>query len=112
MSAPQYKPPSNCIPNVLDKYDVGLLLYKAQILNFQWNETNKFYEYLICGLDVWYPKEMLLLHEMEKSKFAPKIIEVDFKDINIEIEKTSRRIDNTSYSCFADEVYNMFIKHL
>lgn len=100
------------IPNVLDKYDVGLLLYKANSLNFQWNETNKFYEYLICGLDVWYPKEMLLLHAMNKRKFAPKIIEVDFKDINIEIENTSRRIDNTSNFCFADEVYNDFYKYI
>lgn len=104
--------PYEKIPDILNEYDVGMLLYKAKNVNFQWNETNKFYEYLICGLDVWYPKEMLLLHEMDKSKFAPKIVEVDFKDINIELENTSRRIDNSSYSCFADEVYNDFYKHL
>ena len=87
-------------------------MLKATTPNVIWCETNKFYEYLICGLDVWYPKEMLLLHAMNKNKFAPKIIEVDFKDINIEIENTSRRIDNTSYSCFADEVYNDFYKYI
>lgn len=103
--------PYSEIPKVLEHYDVGLLLYKANTINFQWNETNKFYEYLICGLDVWYPKEMLLLHEMEKSKFAPKIIEVDFKNIKIELAQ-SKEVDNTTYSCFADEIYQDFYKHI
>lgn len=100
------------IPNMLDKYDVGLLLYKANSFNFQWNETNKFYEYLICGLDVWYPKEMLFIHEMDKTKFAPKIVEVDFKNIQIEPDCTKNTIDNASYFCFADEVYNEFYKYI
>lgn len=103
--------PYEHIPDVLAKYDVGMLLYKAKNFNFKWNETNKFYEYLICGLDVWYPKEMLLIHEMDKTKFAPQILEVDFKDIKIK-STPSEEVDNTSYFCFADEVYKEFYKYI
>lgn len=99
------------VPNLLDKYDVGVLLYKATSVNFQWNETNKFYEYLICGLDVWYPKEMLLLHEMNKSVFAPAIKEMDFSMID-EFDGTVQHeiINNSNYNCFANEVYYKFIE--
>lgn len=101
------------IPNVLDKYDVGVLLYKANTVNFQYNETNKFYEYLICGLDVWYPKEMLLLHGMDKSVFAPGIMEIDFDSmVNFRGEIKNDVVDNSSYHWFADYVYNDFIHEM
>ena len=57
------------IPSLLAKYDVGLLLYKARTLNYKYNETNKFYEYLICGLDVWYPSSMYLVNEIAQTQF-------------------------------------------
>lgn len=98
------------IPNLLDGYDVGILLYKANSINFQWNETNKFYEYLICGLDVWYPKEMLLLHELDKSQFGPQVKEMDFINIDA-FDGTVKQgaVDNSSYHWFADDVYVDFV---
>lgn len=101
------------IPKLLDGYDAGILLYKATSVNFQWNETNKFYEYLICGLDVWYPKEMLLLHELDKSQYAPEVKEMDFDNID-SFDGTVKQgiVDNSTYHWFADEVYNEFINQL
>lgn len=99
------------IPDLLDKYDVGLLLYKANNLNFKYNETNKFYEYLICGLDVWYPKEMTLLHEMDKSIFAAKIVEMDIENkIYPDLDLTTKVVDNSSYDKFCEDVYDMFLQ--
>lgn len=98
------------IPELLAKYDVGVLLYKATSANFQWNETNKFYEYLICGLDVWYPKEMLLLHDMDKSVFDPEIKEMNFSDMfsfGVTIKKST--VDNTHYHWYAEDVYCAFL---
>lgn len=100
------------IPSILSKYDVGLLLYKANSLNFKYNETNKFYEYLICGLDVWYPKEMILLHELDKTLFVPNIVEFDFQNPFFPIPFLNQNIDNSSYDLFCENVYEFFIRTL
>lgn len=101
------------IPALLDKYDVGLLLYKARTMNFKWNETNKFYEYLVCGLDVWYPKEMTLLHEMDKSVFAPQILEMDItQGVFPAVELSPRQVDNSSYDRFCEKIYESFLTYI
>lgn len=97
------------IPHLLDRYDVGVLLYKAHTMNVKYCETNKFYEYLVCGLDVWYPKEMTLLHEMDKSIFAPRIVEMDIaQEIFPCVDLSPRQLDNSSYDRFCEKVYESF----
>jgi hypothetical protein len=48
----------DCLPDLLQSYDVGLILYKGTTENYVWNAPNKLFEYLSCGLEVWYPREM------------------------------------------------------
>lgn len=97
------------IPYLLDRYDVGVLLYKAHTMNVKYCETNKFYEYLVCGLDVWYPKEMTLLHEMNKSVFAPQIVEMDVtQGVFPNLGLSPRQVDNSSYDRFCEKVYESF----
>lgn len=82
-------------------------------MNFKYNETNKFYEYLISGLDVWYPKEMTLLHEMDKSVFAPQIVEMDItQGLFPNVELSPREVDNSSYDRFSEGVYESFMQFL
>lgn len=101
------------VPKVLCKYDVGLLLYRATTLNVRYCETNKFYEYLINGLEVWYPKEMTLLHEMDKSVFAPDIVELDIQNSRFpKIDLSPRTIDNFNYNRFSENVYSEFLKYI
>ena len=47
------------LPKELIKYDIGLVLYKGHIPNYIYNVPNKVYEYLACGLQVWYSKDLL-----------------------------------------------------
>lgn len=101
----------NEIPQVLDKYDVGLLLYKAHSVNFKWNETNKLYEYLICGLDVWYPNTMTLISEMDKSGFAPLIVELDFSKLPDQVPVSQKSVSNVGFEKFAEEVYEGFMEN-
>lgn len=68
------------IPKVLSKKAIGLILYKGNTLNYIYNAPNKLFEYLACGLDVWYPKEMLGCSDY-KSDESPKVFEVDFLNI-------------------------------
>lgn len=101
------------MPNLLDRYDVGVLLYKAQTMNFKYNETNKFYEYLVSGLDVWYPKEMTLLHEMDKSVFTPQIVEMDItQGLFPNVELSPKKVDNSSYDKFSEREYESFLQQI
>jgi hypothetical protein len=54
--------PTGCaydaLPGLLTQFDVALVLYKGNTLNFVHNVPNKAIEALTCGLEVWYPPEM------------------------------------------------------
>lgn len=69
------------LPNILKEHDVGLVLYKGNTTNFIYNVPNKVFEYLICGLEVWYPKEMTgVRHFCEQHDIS--LSEVNFDQLN------------------------------
>jgi hypothetical protein len=70
------------LPHVLPQYDVGLILYRCRTINFVHNAPNKLFEYLMCGLDVWYPPCMLGVRPFARSDVVPRVIEVDFDQLN------------------------------
>lgn len=69
------------LPGVLRTFDVGLILYRCRTVNFVWNATNKLFEYLTCGLDVWYPPCMLGIAPYARSTAAPRVLETDFDNL-------------------------------
>jgi hypothetical protein len=77
------------LPNVLGRYDVGLILYRCTTVNFVYNASNKLFEYLTCGLDVWYPPCMLGVAPYARSTAAPRVLETDFE--NLQALDLSRR---------------------
>lgn len=79
----QLHPPINYvdIPNVIKSFDVGLILYKGHIPNYVYNAPNKLYEYHICGLEVWFPKEMEGCKRVDQTIFGPSINCVDFNKL-------------------------------
>lgn len=70
------------LPAILINYDVGLILYKAKSKNFEFNAPNKLFEYLACGLDVWYPKEMKGIWEYDSQSNCPKVLRLNFEKLN------------------------------
>jgi hypothetical protein len=76
--------PSGCdyseLPDLLTQFDVGLVLYKGNTLNFVHNVPNKTIEYLACGLDVWYPPEMQGMRRFHESFPEERLVQVDFRD--------------------------------
>jgi hypothetical protein len=70
------------MPEMLRRYDVGVILYKGHIPNFIWNVPNKLYEYHINGLDVWFPTIMKACDPLVSEGSFPKIIPVDFENIS------------------------------
>jgi len=59
------------LPEILSAFDVGLVLYKGNTSNFVYNVPNKVFEYLACGLEVWYPSEMLSIRKFQQDNPAP-----------------------------------------
>ena len=49
-------------------YHIGLTLYNGHIPNFVYNVPNKVFEYLACGLDVWYSKDLISTQKLNNSE--------------------------------------------
>jgi hypothetical protein len=103
------------LAGVLPKYDVGVALYKGVIANHIYSASNKMFEYLACGLDVWFPKEMIGSLEYVTIGTFPKVIALDFKnlrnvDINVLISREGLRLSNTAY--YAEDVLLSLFKAL
>jgi len=100
------------IPEVAREYNVGLVLYKPHNINYSFNAPNKLFEYLACGLDVWFPKEMLGIIPYITDGTYPKVISADFSnlgmmDVN---EMTSHKGLKYKLSEFqAEEAFKEFI---
>ncbi len=66
------------LPEVLGQYDIGIILYKGHIPNYIYNAPNKLFEYMACGLDVWFPDVMKGCLGYFSPGSSPKIIALDF----------------------------------
>lgn len=69
------------IPDMLSYYHVGLILYKGNTVNFQHNATNKLFEYLACGLDVWYADGLKGVEPYRTSGTYPQVLRVCFQSL-------------------------------
>jgi hypothetical protein len=74
--------PYNYIPAILSQYDIGVMLYKGSSDNYKYNATNKLFEYLACGLDVWFPKHMLGAMEYVCEDASPRVLALDFERLD------------------------------
>jgi hypothetical protein len=95
------------LPATLSKYHTGLILYKAQSLNYEYNASNKLFEYLACGLDVLFPSEMLGVQPYARDDRAPRVLEADFrngKGLDIARLKNRGSIPFEPMTVFADDV--------
>jgi hypothetical protein len=94
----------NQLPGLLSNYDIGLILYKAMTNNYKFNAPNKLFEYLVCGLQIFYPHLMLGIAPYQ----SDSVIALNFDDLpHFEvlkiyvIGKTNSTIAYTSESAFA-----------
>jgi hypothetical protein len=82
----------DALPEVLSNYDVGVILYNGHIPNYIYNAPNKLFEYLVCGLDVWFPHVMKSCFNYVTSQTYPKVLPVDFSNlISLELDKSIDR---------------------
>ena len=70
------------LPGKLSGYDIGVILYKGHISNYVYNAPNKLFEYLACGLDVWFPDVMKGCRPYITSGVYPRVSAFDFTDLS------------------------------
>jgi hypothetical protein len=75
------------LPQVLINYDIGVTIYNGHIPNYIYNVPNKVYEYLACGLEVWYSKDLVSTDKLNKVSNSknPKLPEF-LKQLNCNYE--------------------------
>ena len=70
------------LPDLLRRFHVGLILYRGNTRNYIYNASNKLFEYLAIGLDVWYPPQMLGVKPYANADSTPRVIETDFEQLD------------------------------
>lgn len=103
------------LPSILKNYHIGVILYKGLIPNFVHNAPNKLFEYLACDLDVWFPIEMVGCYPYENEKNNPKVLKIDFK--NLEKYKfneltTISELEINKKSYFYETIYEKLFKKI
>jgi hypothetical protein len=73
------------LPELLVRFDVALVLYKGNTLNFVHNVPNKAVEAVVCGLAVWYPPEMEGMRDFHQQCPGLPLREVDFRRLPAEV---------------------------
>lgn len=98
-------------------YNVGLIMYKGHIKNYIYNAPNKLFEYLACGLDVWYPITMKGCEEFLSINSTPLVLEIDFMSNISEIfeaylnyKKTIKKIGKQTFYC--EDIYSNIVSVL
>lgn len=106
------------LPNILKEYDVGVILYKGLIPNYIYNAPNKLFEYLVCGLDVWFPDVMIGCMEYVQEEALQKVIPLSFTNLdNFELKNKYRypqeEYKMIDYSCefVLESLISRLIKH-
>ena len=69
------------LASILPAYDAGVILYKGHIPNYVYNAPNKLFEYLACGLDVWFPVIMKGCLPYITENTYPKVVALDFMQL-------------------------------
>lgn len=69
------------LPAILKNYDIGLVIYKPFSKNTVHAVSNKVFEYLACGLDVWFSSDMTYTYNYVRENVYPKVIPVNFEQL-------------------------------
>ncbi|WP_066221446.1 hypothetical protein [Formosa haliotis] len=97
------------LPKLLVRYNVGVILYKALTDNFKYNAPNKLFEYLACGLTVWYSDKMFGI----KSYASEDVIAINFENVEtLQLEEVIPSVKKNSKHFFAEVALQELILEL
>lgn len=97
------------LPQILKEYHIGLILYRGLAPNYIYNAPNKLFEYLACGLDVWFPKEMNGCYPYISTKSHPKVLKFDFSaldQLNLKDKIDADRLKVNETQFYYEKIYD------
>jgi hypothetical protein len=100
------------LPDVLNNYHVGLILYKAHNTNYTYNAPNKLFEYLACGLDVWFPETLQGPKPYIRDESYPKVLPIAFENLDSFNRETAANHEGLEYkptNYFCEDVYGELV---
>ncbi|MCU4175075.1 hypothetical protein [Carboxylicivirga sp. N1Y90] len=103
------------IPNKLENYDIGLVIYKDYSPNVKYCASNKVFEYLTCNLDVWYSKEIIGTQQYQTKNSYPKVQAVDYTKLEkLDYQSLINRngYERKEFNFRAEDVLNRLKKQL
>jgi hypothetical protein len=101
------------LPLILPKYDIGVILYAGTTPNYEFNAPNKFYEYYICGLNVWFGVGMKGMNPYINADHKPWVQCVNFDQLAMPDREIASRIENIPEPIYtAESVYQTLWAHL
>jgi len=104
--------PYDKLPEVLPAYDIGVIMYDGSTLNYRYNAPNKFFEYVNCGLNVWFAQDMLGLQSYINKEGRPWVHSVDFNNMQLPSLSDVRRNAEHGTVYTAESVYNKLWLHI
>ncbi len=103
------------LPSLLRRYNVGVILYKGLTKNYIYNAPNKLFEYMACGLEIWFSSKMEGCFPYEKAD-SPRIIAVDFNDLEsdllLSVKESKYSSENEEFEFTADRALEPLIEKL
>ena len=96
--------PYDELPALLRQFDVGLVLYKGNTLNFVHNVPNKAIEYLACELEVWYPRQMEAMRSFHWEHPGLRMREMNFSALPGTASKAPVFVDKSNFPFTAQRV--------
>lgn len=101
------------LPKILKQYDVGLVIYKPFSENTIQAVSNKVFEYLACGLDVWFSEDMTYTFKYITKDTYPKVLPLNFKKLELFNYKSALSREGLIYKSsdyFYENVYDELVK--
>jgi hypothetical protein len=88
------------LPSILANYDIGVVLYNGISQNHIFSIPNKVFEYLVCGLDVWYSKDLISTAKFQQENKVQNLKAICFKEpTDIQKSKGSLSFPIYSFEC-------------
>ncbi len=106
--------PYGKLASLLSRYDIGVILYRVKTDNFRYNAPNKLFEYLNCGLHVWFPRDMEGILPYVNEGGRPKVVSVNYEvstSIDAAAESTKQHAGSMA-SFYCEDVYPPFKESL
>jgi hypothetical protein len=99
-------------PDILPTYDIGVVFYNGHIPNYIYNVPNKVFEYLSCGLQVWYSDSLKTCNTLLQTSLREYLKPISFnRDYISSLTRTAETFNQLDFSFEKFEPYSAEVEY-